>query len=261
MQLSGFIFLLISPATIAGTVVEIQNNNALTTVFTDGQQARINMPGSDYVIVDYKNQSVKMVSPEKQQVTVLNSKTMTTANNSVPGIRTSIDKLGNGHLVAGYKTQKFGYKANGKPCAVIYGSSDAYQAKGMKELFAAMKIMMQQQQAMLGGFAALVDDCTLADMKISDHVNTIGVPMRTEKNGKVDTEIKSIRVDVVLPVDAFAIPESYKAVSVQDQISGMLKAVPAKPRMQQYQQPAQIPPQAMEQMRRAQQMMQRYPQR
>ena len=41
--------------------------------------------------------------------------------------------------------------------------------------------MMQKQLAMLGGFASMVDDCTLADVEISNHVATIGAPMRIEK--------------------------------------------------------------------------------
>ena len=64
---------------------------------------------------------------------------------------------------------------------VIYGSKDAYHAKGIKDLLGAMKIMMEKQLAELGGLAGLVDDCVLADMKISDHVNSVGVPMRTKR--------------------------------------------------------------------------------
>jgi hypothetical protein len=270
IQFSGFIFFLFSSVSLAGTVVEIQNNNELATVLTDGQQARINMSGSEYAIVDYKNQSVKVVSPEKQQVMLLNVKAMTAGNQSAPAVHTSVDRLGDGQLIAGYKTQKFGYSANGQQCGVIYGSWEAYEVKGIRELLSAMRTMMEQQQTLLGGFAALVDDCILADMKISDHVKTIGVPMRTEKNGKVDTEIKSIKADVDLPADVFAIPASYKTVTLQEQMSGMTNNMARaqqqlqqhQPQMQQMmqQQSGQLSPQAIEQMRRAQGMMQRYPQ-
>jgi len=264
LQFTGYIFFLFSSVSLAGTVVEIQNNNELATVLTDGQQARINMSGAEYAIVDYKNQSVKVVDPKKQQVMLLNVKTMTGGKQSAPVMRTSVDRLGNGQLIAGYKTQKFGYSANGQQCGVVYGSWDAYEVKGIRELLSAMRTMMEQQQAMLGGFAALIDDCILADMKISDHVKTIGVPMRTEKNGKVDTEIKSIKVDVDLPADVFTIPASYKTVTLQEQMSGMNNMVGAQPQaqqmMQQMQQSGQLSPQAMEQMRGAQGMKQRYPQ-
>jgi hypothetical protein len=225
------------------------------------------MGGSEYAIVDYKDQSVKVVSPEKQQVMLLDAKAMSAGNQSAPAVRTSLDRLGNGELIAGYKTQKFGYSANGKSCGVVYGSWDAYEAKGIRELLSAMRTMMEQQQAMLGGFAALVDDCLLADMQISDQVKTIGVPMRTEKNGQVDTEIKSIKLDAAIPVDAFMIPADYKTVTMQDQLNGLISNMARmqqqsqqyQPQVQQMmQQSGQLSPQAMEQMRRAQGMPPRY---
>jgi hypothetical protein len=269
VQFFGFTMLLVSSVALAGTVVEIQNDNEMTTVLTDGQQARINMSGSEYTIVDYKNQSVKVVRPEKQQVMLLNVKAMKAGSQSVPAVRTSVNRLGDGQLIAGYKTQKFGYSANGKSCGVIYGSWDAYEAEGIRELLSAMRTMMEQQQAMLGGFAAMVDDCILADMMISDHVKTIGVPMRTEKNGQVDTEIKSIKLGVALPDETFMIPASYKTVNMQEQISGLSdnmadaqqQAQPYQPQRQpmtrQMPPRGQLSPAAMEQMRRAQGMMQR----
>lgn len=271
IQLLAVTLLLSSQALTAGTIVEIQNKNEISTVLTDGQQARMNGNESEYIIVDYKNKSVKVVSPKKQQVMLLETDGL--ANGSTaPLVRTSLNDLGKGNVIAGYTTQKFSYAANGKSCGVIYGSKDAYQAKGIKELFNAMKTMIEKQQAALGGFAGLVDDCTLAEMKVSDHVNTIGAPMRIEKNGRVETEIKSIKVDVALPAGTFLIPASYKTVTMQEQINAATKNM-AKTRqqmqqyqpqiqemMQQMQQSGQLSPEAMEQMRRAQGMMKQYQQ-
>ncbi len=271
IQLAGLLFMFCSPVLQAGTIVEIQNNDEFTTVLTDGQKVRMNMTGSEYVIVDYRNHSVKLVNPQKQQVMLLDTGGVAAGNNASV-VRTAINKLGSGQPIAGYKTQKFSYLANGKSCGVIYGSKSAYQAKGIKELFSAMKTMMEKQRDLLGAFASMVDVCTLADMQIADHVNTIGVPMRTEKNGRVETEIKSIKTDVALPADAFVIPASYKMVNMQQQIIGASKDIATmqqqvhqyQPQMQktmrQLQQPGQMSPQAMEQMRRAQERMKQYQQ-
>ncbi|MFV2005342.1 MAG: hypothetical protein ACC650_09045 [Gammaproteobacteria bacterium] len=244
----------------AGTILQIQNNNDMTTVLTDGKLARMNMPGADYVIVDYRKRTVKAVSPPKQTVMVLSADKMATGNHG-PEVRTDIKELGAGIEVAGYPTQKYTYSANGKSCGVIYGSKDVYQKEGIKELFQAMKIMMEKQRAILGGLAGMVDDCTLADMKVSEHVKTIGVPMRTEKNGVVDSEIKSIRVGVDLPADTFVIPASYKTVTMEEQMRKAQQQVQQyqpqiQQMMQQMQQTGQMTPEMMEQMRRAQKMMQ-----
>lgn len=261
-------FLLSSPL-LAGTIVEVQGKGEMMSMLTDGQQARINMSADDYVIVNYKNHSVKVVSPQKQEVMLLNVNEMA-AGNSSPGIKTAIKNMGPAQAVAGYRTQKYAYSANGRSCGVIYGSKDAYHAKGIKDLLGAIKIIMDKQLAELGGLAGLVDDCVLADMKISDHVNSVGVPMRTEKNGRVDTEIKRIKIDIALPADTFVIPASYKTVTMKDQGTTVANdRVKVQQPMQQHnyqkQQPqmqysGQLTPEMMERMRRSQQMMRQYQQ-
>ena len=265
-------FLLLSTSLLqAATVIEVQNNNDLTTVVTDGQFARMNMSGSEYVIVDYRKHTVQVVNPQKQQVMLLEADKLASSNNGSL-VRTSIQKLGAGVEVAGYPTQKYSYSANGKSCGVIYGSMDVYQKQGIKELFQALKIMMDKQRAVLGGLASLVDDCTLADMKVSDHVKIVGVPMRTDKNGHVETEIKSIKYGVSLPPDTFVIPASYKTLTLQDQIraasTGMSGApvqnsqgMPPQAQQMMRQMPpsGQLTPQMMEQMRRSSGMMRQYP--
>lgn len=265
IQIPGLLLMLSSAVSQAATVIEVQSNSDLTTVVTNGQLARMNMSGNEYVIVDYRKQTVKVVSPQKQQVMLLGADETATGNNG-PQVHTSIKNLGAGIVVAGYPTQKYAYSANGKPCGVIYGSRDVYQQQGIKELFQAMKTMMENQRAVLGGLAGMIDDCTLADMKVSDHVKTVGVPMRTEKNGRVETEIKSIKQGVTLPADTFVIPASYKTLTMQDQINAASKSMAKhQPQMQQMmrqmQQSGQMTPEMMEQMRRSQEMMRQYQQR
>lgn len=267
-------FLLSSPL-LAGTIVEVQGKGEMMSMLTDGQQARINMSADEYVIVNYKNHSVKVVSPQKQEVMLLDVNEMATGNSS-PGVKTAIKNMGPAQAIAGYRTQKYAYSANGRSCGVIYGSKDAYHAKGIKALLGAIKIIMDKQLAELGGLAGLVDDCVLADMKIGDHVNSVGVPMRTEKNGRVDTEIKKINIDIALPADTFVIPASYKTVMKKDQMTPVAKdrvkvqqqtqqhnyqkQPPQMPQMKQMRYTGQLTPEMMERMRRSQQMMRQYQQ-
>lgn len=260
IQFAGLLFLFCSPVLQAGTIIEIQNNNELTTALTNGQVVRINMTAAEYVIVDYKNHSIKLVSPQKKQVLLLNADGMTTGKNT-PAVRTSINKLGAGQVIAGYKTQKFAYTANGKSCGFIYGSKDAFQAKGVKQLFSAMTVMMENQLTELGALAGMLDVCTLADMQLSNHVNTLGLPVRTEKNGRVEIEVKSIKADVTLADDTFVIPASYKILGAKQQIKAVSTEM-AKPQQQrrqpQMQQFRQLSPQALQQMRRAPGVMRQY---
>ncbi len=273
-QFIGILFLLCSPGIQAGTIVEIQSQDELTSLMTNGQLARINMSATEYVIINYKNHSVRVVEPQKRQVMLLGGDVIASGNNA-PAVRTSIKNIGPGQIIAGYTTQKFSYSANGKSCGVIYGSKDAYQAKGIKELVHAMQTMMEKQSAALGGLAGFIDDCTLADLKLSDHIKTMGIPMRTEKNGRVDSQIRSIKTNVALPANMFVIPASYKTVTMQDQINAASKGMANAPQhrrgddyqnqqaqmqqmMRQMQQSGQMTPEMMEQMRRAQETMMQY---
>jgi len=251
--------LLVSNTVFSGTIIQIQNKNELATISTDGKLARMNMSGDEYVIVDYKKHTVKMVNPQKKQVVLLKADKAPAGKSS--GVHTSLKNLGEGITIAGYPTQKYAYSANGRLCGTIYGSKDVYQKQGIKELLEAMKIMMERQRAVLGGLAGMVDDCTLADMNFSEQLNTIGVPMRREKGGHVDSEVKSIRLDVELPADTFDIPASYKTVSMDQQIQNMKQSMQQhqpqiQQMMQQMQQSGRMSPEMMDQMRRMKEMMQ-----
>lgn len=265
----------------AATVVEIQGEGELSTIMTDGKMARMAMGAGEYVIIDYKKNRVSVVSPQKKEVLLLDAESVAKGETS-PKVRVSFRPLGNGQVVAGYKTKRYDYLVNGKSCGVIHGSQGAYQQKGIKELVQAMQTMIEKQQAVMGGFSAFIDDCTQADMQVGSYVQKIGIPMLTEKNGRIESEIKSIRTDVTLPADTFVIPATYKKMTMKDMMNASTKgkarqrpgqnsAPPPGPAqaggyqqqqmqemMKQMQQSGQMTPEMMEQMRQAQEMMMRY---
>jgi hypothetical protein len=274
--------LLNSSILMAGTIVEIKNNNDVTTILTDGKQARMNSGGTDYVIVNYANNSVKVVDTEKHQVMSLDIEDLPKGGNP-PKINTAVKNLGSGPVIAGYKTQKFNYSVNGQSCGQIFGSKDVYQLEGIKDLFNAMGTIAERQQAIMGGFSGMVDNCTLGDMKMTEQVKAIGVPMRTVDKGRVDMEIQSIKLDADLPADTFVIPASYKTVTMKEEMQVIEKdMMKMQQQMQQYQpqmqemmrqhepqmqemmrqmqQSGQMTPEMMEQMRQAQEMMKQYQQ-
>lgn len=249
-QISLVTILVCTNTVFAGTVVQIRDNSGLITILTDGKFARMNMSAEEYIIVDYKKYTINVVNSQKKQVMLLSAEKSPTGK-SKPQLLTSLKKLGAGTTVAGYTTQKYAYAANGKSCGIIYGSAEAYQKPGMKELLLAMKKMMENQLAVLGDFAGLVDDCALADMKLSDFAKTTGVPMRTEKNGMVASEVESIKLGVNFPADLFVIPAFYQSITMQQQMRE------AKQQIQQ--QSGQMSPEMMQQLQQVQEkMMQQY---
>lgn len=256
---------------MAGTIVEIQSGNDLTTVMTDGKQARMSMSADEYVIANYQDNTMKYVSKAEREILLidLNSKP---AGKSAHSVKASIKKLGTGKTVAGYSTEKFSYSANDKKCGVVYGSKQALKLEGIEKLFKAMSAMAEKQRSMMGGYSAMIDECTQAEMNMDENIKTVGVPMRTEKDGHILSEVRSIKVNASLPADAFTAPADYKTVSMQqkmEEMSGKMADVKKQmqqqqPQMQemmrQMQQSGQMTPEMMERMRQAEEMMKRYQQ-
>ena len=92
VQVFAIIFLL-SPPLVAGTIVEVQSKDEMMSVLSDGQHARMNMSGDEYVIVNYKNHSVSVVSPQKQQVMLLNVDAMAAGSSAIK-VNTAIKNMG-----------------------------------------------------------------------------------------------------------------------------------------------------------------------
>lgn len=255
--------LICSSSAIAGTIIEIQNKGELTTMLTDGKQARLNISEQEYVIIDYRNNKLKLVDQKRQQVMTVDvgEAGKSTANNSTL-VNVSLNKLGGAQNVAGYRTQKFGYAANGKSCGVILASKDASQENGVSDLLAAMQTMINRELIALGGFTSFVDACTLADMQLTDKVASIGLPMRTVKNGAIETEVRSIRVGVKLAANTFSIPATYKIMNTDVPAKQEVKVLSNVKQQSQpgIQQPGRLAPEMMQQMRRGQRMMQQYQQ-
>jgi len=260
---------------MAGTIVTMKSGNNTSEIIADGKQARMDMGDEGYIIVDYRTHSVKAVDPRQKRVMLLNANDMPKGAKPAK-VNVQINNIGSGPTIAGYKTRKFSYKVNGKACGIIYGSRDAYKLKGIKDLFDAMQTMLQRQQDMMGGYVAMMDVCTLGDLKIGEQVSSVGVPMRMEENGKVDNEIISIKLNVSVPANAFSIPASYKTVTMSDEINKAQKDMgnvqqqmgqqlqqhqpQIQQMMQQMQQSGQMPPEVMEQLRKAQEQMRQYQQ-
>ncbi len=272
IRLMSAIVLLNTSVAMAGTVVVMKSDNKFSEIMTDGKNARMGMGDEGYIIVDYKTNSMKAVDPKRKQVMLFSANDLPKGGNA-PKVNVSINNLGSGPTIAGYKTRKFSYKVNGKSCGIIYGSKDAYKVEGIKELFDAMQTMAKRQQSMMGGYAGMIDACTLGDIKIGEHVAKVGVPMRMVENGKVDTEIVKIRLNVSLPADTFVVPSSYKTKSMAgemkkakkdmakvEQQMGQQMQPQLQQMMQQMQQSGQMPPEVMEQLRNAQEQMKQYQQ-
>jgi len=263
------VFFISVPVT-AATLIEIDSvEGGRTRVITDGSKARIDMSQDQgYVLIDYKTQSMHVVLPGEKQIMDMSGEMPAMAGKPPADVKVTVVPAGKGPEIAGYSTNKFTLKANGQNCGTIYGSLDAMKGSGIGKLLETMQKFEEKQRASMGSYADMMGPCERARMGMSDQAKTVGVPMReVDKKGNVDNEIIRIDTKAPLPANAFSLPGGYKTIVVADQMKQAKKAMTEMNKhqpemeamMKQMQQSGNIPPEAMEQMKRLQEMMKQQP--
>jgi len=257
---------------IAATLIEVTSQNGgQTQVMMDGSKSRIDMgERQGYVLIDYKKQTMYAVIPEKRQILDMGGDMPSMGGKPAPKIKTELVLNGSGPTIAGFPTKKFTLKAEGKVCGTLFGSKAAMETTGINKLFKSMKTMADKQRAAMGGYAAMIDVCTRANMDFASQGEKAGVPMKMlNANGKITSEIKSINTNASLPADAFVLPSGYQTITMAEQMNsakqGMGQSMnngrgqmpDMQHMMKQMQQSGRMSPEAIEQMKRYQEMMQR----
>lgn len=260
------ILLLLSHTVLAATLIEVVEDGERSQVMIDGNKSRINMgEGQGFMLIDYKKQTMFAVMPKEKQILDMSGDLPSLGGSPVAEIKTVLVSNGRGPTIAGFPTKKFTLKAEGKVCGTLFGSKAAMQTIGLNRLFESMKAMAEKQRTAMGRYAALVDVCTRADMSFASQVEKVGVPMRTlDANGKITSEIKSIKTNVRLPANTFTLPQGYEIITLAEQMDrarqGLNQLQGQMPDMQQMMKQMQesggMPPEVMQQMKRYQEMLQ-----
>lgn len=249
----------------ADTQIEtIEQGGERSTITSNGKSARINNSKEPaYMLIDLKQQQFKMIDPQNRQIMLMDIKSRNkapSANSS--NITITLKKVGKGPKIAGYSTEKFNLLANGQLCNTIFGSQSVLKQKGITELFDALTSMQQQTDAMMDGFSSMMDECTLANLKADELTKTTGAPLKViDANGQVETEVTAITTNAKIPDNYYQIPANYQQISMQQQMNQaqqqMQQNMPDMDQiMQQMQQDGGMSPEAMEQMKKIQEMMQ-----
>ena len=90
-----------------------------------------------------------------------------------------------------------------------------------------IKIEATSHLKSLGGFAALIPVCQLAQIEMANKLRDIGAPMRVmDKDGKVNSEITRILKNASVDSNYYALPQKYQRVSMGESIESALKQSP-----------------------------------
>ena len=255
---SALTFLLGASAN-ADTVIEFKYLNNMTQLLTNGEMARINARGSDeYMLVNFKTDTIYSVTPGKKQIFNLSDSMPSISSMFSPQLRVKLKPLGKGPAIAGYPTDRYRLSANGEECGSVFASREALKGTAVETVYGSIKTMADHHRQSLGGFAALVPVCQLAQMELGAKLQKIGAPMRIlDKTGRVESEITKIIKNARVEPQYYAYPAKYRSVSVTEKLESILKqslqSESTKPstddRNRGKQQRSQIPPQAMEKRR------------
>jgi hypothetical protein len=260
-----FGFFLSAPVT-AATLIEINSEKeGFTQVLLDNNNARVTTTQEQsYTIIDYKKQTMHVVLPNQKQIMDMSGELPSKPGKAASEVKVTVTPMGKGPEIAGYSTMKFGLKANGKNCGIIFGSVDAMKVTGIDKFLAAMDKFQKKQLTAMGSYADMMDSCDRVEMSMPGYSKTVGLSLReVDKNGGVDHEVTRINTEAPLPVGAFSLPKNYKKVTLADQMKQAEQGMQGMPSnnsdmekmMKQMQQSGDMSPEALEKMKSFQEIM------
>jgi len=196
--------------------------------------SRLEMPGNrGYMVIDSAQQTMHMVIPEQRMVMDMSDTLKNAPDAGTDSVKINIDKQGSGPRVAGYKTTRYSYSANGKSCGTLFTSQDAMEDAGMSEVFEMMERMSSQADALMSAFNQSADPCQRSSAKLTRRLKDIGVPLRVlDAKGAVLSEVMSIDRKARLPANAFAIPSDYRVQNTHKMMQDARQQMQNMPDMQ-----------------------------
>lgn len=207
--------LLLSSPIHADTVIEFKNQDNESQFLTNGKMARVNTRGTDdYFLVNFDKNTIYSVTPEKKQVNNISDSVPSLSGIGRPSISLKLKPLGKGPTIAGYPTIRYRLLANGEYCGSIYASREALQGTAVENMFDTIKSMADNHLQSLGGFAALIPVCQMAQMELANKLKEIGAPMRMQNTeGGIHSEITRIVKNADVGAENYAFPAKYEMVS------------------------------------------------
>jgi hypothetical protein len=212
---------LLSSPIHADTVIEFKNQDTKSQFLTDGKMARINTRGTDdYFLVNFGENTIYSVTAETKQVNNISASVPSLSGLQPPSISLKLKPLGKGPDIAGYPTTRYRLAANGEYCGSIYASREALKGTAVESMFDAIKTMSDNHRQSLGGFAALIPVCQMAQIELANKLKEIGAPMRMQdKDGQIDSEITRILKNATVEEHYYAFPEKSDRASMGEKIA------------------------------------------
>lgn len=195
----------------AAALVEQGDSESTTLMYIEGTKMRSEThQQGGYAIADYRAKTLYMIDPVRKQVLDMSAITWPEGGAAqkvdTSGVKASLDKVGKGPTIAGYDTEHYVLKANGRKCEDLYVSRAAARDAGFEVLIAE-----ESSKELMAANAMNGDECDLAEYKLIDSAE-FGWPLRTVDAQGTVTEVIRIETNAKLPPGGFELPAGFEIV-------------------------------------------------
>lgn len=202
----------------AATLIEMRSpDGAISKFWISEKMARMSGDDSDgFMLVDFaQGKQYSIDHAEKLIVDVtagMMEETPPTPESSAKPVQVSIEEVGAGDLVAGYKTVKYAVKADNVLCSYELLSKELSDNNDIKRLVTYM-----HQSSLADQPLGDVEPCFKAEQALEGKYATLGVPLRSiDANGVVVSETLSVKINVTAPANTFTFPAGYRQATLQE---------------------------------------------
>jgi hypothetical protein len=233
-HLIGLSLLGLTHASFADTILELQvpgpgQKLQPQKVLIKGNMARTETSRPDYyMLMNLDNNDMFSVNSAAQQIIDMSKSKQrpppkmvtTTTVKPVTLVKTQVSKK-----VAGYDTVQYKLMIEDKVCGFEYVSAKAQKLKEVNAFVKASQVIQRKRMRALASMPFIQQDpCTLASAQASEQVAKLGLALRSEDaKGNLRREVVSIKTDLNLSDDKFALPEAYESLTPIEMMQRNLK--------------------------------------
>jgi hypothetical protein len=194
------------------------------TMYVDGPNSRMGArDASQFVLMNWKEKTLYMVDSAAKQATDMSmglKQSVAAQKCPQPEVDAVLEHVGAGPQIAGYATEHYIVKADGKACEEIFASKEAFGELGA--WLDNVREMEERDDEDVGR-----SKCDIAADKVVD-LGEIGWPLKTVTlrgpgEGQVE-EVLRIEKNASIPAGFFDVPAGYKIVTLEDLYPGLAAA-------------------------------------
>ncbi len=212
----------LQPARAGVLITSQEADQGRSEVAISGDWARIDHDGWPiYMLIDMGNRHVYAVSPQDHQIVDLTTPPPPPSQHAAEAIakvgqpKATVEKVGDGPVIAGYRTTRYRVSVDGHYCYDEYLALAPLEDPQIRRFVRALSLASQTEPGTALEIA--IDPsriCQAADNLVDDQYSTLGIPMRTvSPDQTVIHRITAIRHIGEFEPDFFELPADYPRLS------------------------------------------------